>query len=141
MNRTKLQRNNVTKRSSTYIGTLRNTSEGRAIASCLSTLLRPFGSVYKQGRNPNRKSLAKKYNLSHDRLRQNVPIKYSTRFDLYLNRKNWWELPRNNKGSFNMLDGIPPYWKLPLGLLQALVLVRKGQKVGGYKFEDLLKAA
>lgn len=110
----KLQRNRVTKRSKSYIGTLKNTKEAHEIVRCLSTLYRPYGSVYKQGRNPHRKALAVTLGRSHEDLRRNVPISHSTRFDVYLNSKDW----------NTTVKGLPPFWRFPLGILKVMVMLK-----------------
>jgi hypothetical protein len=39
--------------------------------------------VYLMGRHPNRKALAAETGISHSRLRESVPHKYATSFDVY----------------------------------------------------------
>ena len=71
-----------------YLGTLPNTIEGNKTFHHLrKTKKLQNMKVTRNGRNPNRKKIAEKYGLDHDSLRQHLPIKYSTSFDVYCNPK------------------------------------------------------
>lgn len=122
MRHTKLHRTGVKKRRTPfYLGTVKNSPQGRELISCLSTLYKPYGKVNKKGRNPNRVKLSVKTGIPHSKLRVSVPARYSTRFDVYLRQNivNWTE--RFDKG----IKGVPPYYKLPLCLLKMLVMVKR----------------
>ena len=115
-----LQRTGIN-RTSLYLGTINNTPQGKKLVSYLSFLLKPYGKVNKMGRHPDRKRLAKIEGLDHTSLRRNVPIHLSTRFDVYLSRKNPYD---NEKG----LEGIPPYHTYCLKSLQRLVNDQKNME-------------
>lgn len=104
------QRTHVQTRTSNYIGTFRNTKKAHKVVAGLSVMFAKWGKVYKQGRNPNRKRLVAKSGKSHNDLRRGVPIRFSTHFDVYLNRP--WK-----QGMTNMLEGIPA---VHLSLLEML---------------------
>lgn len=94
-------RTHVETRASNYIGTFRNTKRAHKVVAGLSVMFSKWGKLYKQGRNPNRKRLVKVTGKCHSDLRRGVPIRYSTHFDVYLNRP--WR-----QGMTHMLEGIPP---------------------------------
>jgi hypothetical protein len=87
-------------RADCYIGTSPNTTEGNELFQCLRHLFKPYGSINRRGRNPNRKEVAMKYGLDHDSLRQDLPIKYSTSFDVYFYPKSNIKTPP----SFHTMD-------------------------------------
>lgn len=73
------------KRVSSYIGTIQNTPARMSrFREFRRTIREQAGKlIYLQGRNPNRKALAIKHGVSHNQLRQNVPVKWATSFDVY----------------------------------------------------------
>jgi len=76
-------------RVSSYVGTLPNSIEGNKTYKEIKHRLELQGNrVSRRGRNPNRKQVAEKFGLSHSKLRQDFPIKYSTSFDIYSNPKS-----------------------------------------------------
>ena len=112
MKHIKLSRNKVRKRTPFYLGTIGNTPQGLDLISKLRILYRGHGHIEKWGRHPNRVKLAQQYGLDKERLRLSVPAHLSTRFDVYFYPKDrdW------NKG----VRCAPPYYKLPLDLLNVL---------------------
>jgi hypothetical protein len=103
-------RTHVQTRASNYIGTFRNTKRAHKVVAGLSVMLSKWGTIYKQGRNPNRKGLVTKTGKCHSDLRRGVPIPHSTHFDVYLNRRNF---PYDR----NQMEGIPA---VHLSLLEML---------------------
>jgi hypothetical protein len=72
-----------------YIGTVPNTVAGQSLIKELKTAFKPYGSLQLRGRNPNRKQLAITHGLDHEALRQDVPAKYATSFDVYFHRRGF----------------------------------------------------
>jgi len=80
-------RTNVNKRTTNYIGTVTVSPENMEKLHDFRQALKKIGkTVSLMGRNPNRKHLARVTGVDHEKLRQNVPQKWATSFDVYWRR-------------------------------------------------------
>ena len=72
-------------RTANYVGTIQNTPAKMSKFREFRKVLRQTAGklVMLHGRNPNRKALAAKLGVTHDRIRQDVPHKWATSFDVY----------------------------------------------------------
>ena len=78
------KRTNVAKRTRTYVGTVKVTPENMTRFNNFRQAMKELGrTVTMRGRNPNRKHVAHCTGQIPEKLRQDIPIKWATSFDVY----------------------------------------------------------